>query len=192
MAERLSEANKNEFYYHAGKSVCRLYLDEIHYFACNGRKVEIYTSSGQKEFYGAMREVWEQVEGKGFWIGKWSIASVLFKTVADSRRYLIVASISVSLFFVFEMILEKAGKSRQERERELLEQEIRIYENQFGIIRQSQHNIRALKHDMKHHIKMLTDMVSGGETEEALKYLASMGGIYGEQRGICRHRERKD
>ena len=65
---RLSEANKNEFYYHAGKSVCRLYLDEIHYFACNGRKIEIYTGSGQKEFYGAMREVWEQVEGKGFWI----------------------------------------------------------------------------------------------------------------------------
>ena len=29
---RLSEANKNEFYYHAGKSVCRLYLDEIQYF----------------------------------------------------------------------------------------------------------------------------------------------------------------
>ena len=73
-----------------------------------------------------------------YWIGKWSIASVLFKTVADSRQYLIVTSISVSLFFVFEMILEKAGKSRQERERELLEQEIRIYENQFGIIRQSQ------------------------------------------------------
>ena len=110
-----------------------------------------------------------------YWIGKWSIASVLFKTVADSRQYLIVTSISVSLFFVFGMILEKAGKSRQERERELLEQEVRIYENQFGIIRQSQHNIRALKHDMKHHIKMLMDMVSGGENEEALKYLASMG-----------------
>ena len=28
---------------------------------------------------------------------------------------------------------------------------------------------------MKHHIKMLMDMVSGGENEEALKYLASMG-----------------
>lgn len=65
---RLSEAGKNEFYYHAGKSVCRLYLDEIRYFACNGRKVEIYTGSGQREFYGAMREVWGQVEGKGFWI----------------------------------------------------------------------------------------------------------------------------
>lgn len=110
-----------------------------------------------------------------YWIGKYSIASVLFETIADSRQYLIVTSISVSLFFVFEMILEKAGKSRQEQERELLEQEIHIYENQFGIIRQSQYNIRALKHDMKHHIKMLTDMVSGGENEAALKYLASMG-----------------
>lgn len=110
-----------------------------------------------------------------YWIGKYSIASVLFTTIADSRQYLIVTFISVTLLFVFEMIMEKAGKSRQERERELLEQEIHIYENQFGIIRQSQHNIHALKHDMKHHIKMLTDMVSGGETEEALKYLASMG-----------------
>ena len=33
---RLSEANKNEFYYRIGKSVCRLYLEEILYFACNG------------------------------------------------------------------------------------------------------------------------------------------------------------
>ena len=110
-----------------------------------------------------------------YWIGKWSIEAVLFTTAADSRQYLIVTSVSVGLFFVFGMILEKAGKSRQERERELLEQEVRIYENQFEIIRRSQHNIRALKHDMKHHIKMLTDMVSGGENEAALKYLASMG-----------------
>ncbi len=65
---RLSEANKIEFYYHIGKSICKLYLDEIYYFACNGRKVEVYTSSEQREFYGAMREVWKQVEGKGFWI----------------------------------------------------------------------------------------------------------------------------
>ncbi len=110
-----------------------------------------------------------------YWIGKWSVAAVFFTTVTTSRQYFIVTSISVSLLFVFGMLMEKAGKSRQEHERELLEQEIRIYENQFGIIRQSQHNIRALKHDMKHHIKMLTDMVSGGENEAALKYLASMG-----------------
>lgn len=79
---RLSEANKNEFYYHAGKSLCRLYLDEIHYFACNGRKVEIHTGSGQREFYGAMRQVWEQVEGKGFLvIHKSYIVNAMFVSV---------------------------------------------------------------------------------------------------------------
>ena len=110
-----------------------------------------------------------------YWIGKCSIGAVLFATVTTSRQYLIITAISVCLFFAFGAIMEKVGKSRQERERELLEQEIRFYENQFGIIQQSQHNIRALKHDMKHHIKMLSDMVAGGENEAALKYLASMG-----------------
>lgn len=110
-----------------------------------------------------------------YWIGKWSITSILFPAVTDSRQYLIVTAVAVTLFLVFGMIMEKAGKSRQEWERELLEQEILIYENQFNIIRQSQHNIRALKHDMKHHIKMLADLVSGGENEAALQYLASMG-----------------
>ncbi len=110
-----------------------------------------------------------------YWIGKWSIESVFFTAVTDSLQYFLSTAVSSILFFIFAMILEKAGKSRQERERELLEQEVRIYENQFGIIRQSQHNIRALKHDMKHHIKMLADMVSGGENEAALNYLASMG-----------------
>lgn len=110
-----------------------------------------------------------------YWMGKWSVTLLLFRTVTDSRRYLMVTAVSVVLFCILEMILEKAGKTRQEREREFLEQEIRSYENQFRIIRQSQHNIRALKHDMKHHIKMLTDMVSGGENEAALEYLTSMG-----------------
>lgn len=65
---RLKEACQKEFYFHAGKSVYRFYLDEIRYFACSGKKIVIYTDSGQKEFYGAMEEVWKQVEGKGFWV----------------------------------------------------------------------------------------------------------------------------
>lgn len=65
---RLKKLRKQEFYFHVGKSVCRLYLDEILYFACSGKKVEAHTSSECREFYGGMREVWQQVEGKGFWI----------------------------------------------------------------------------------------------------------------------------
>ena len=65
---RLREINKQEFYYKIGKSVHRLYLDEIHFFACNGKKIEVYSDSGKDEFYGGMREIWKQVEGKGFLI----------------------------------------------------------------------------------------------------------------------------
>lgn len=63
---RLREINKQTFYYKAGKSVHALYLDEIRYFACNGKKIEVYAHSGKDEFYGGMREIWRQVEGKGF------------------------------------------------------------------------------------------------------------------------------
>ena len=110
-----------------------------------------------------------------YWIGKWSVGYVFFSVVTDSRRYGIITAVSVGLFFSFGKILEKTEKSKQEREQEWLRQELCMYENQFRIIRQSQHSIRALKHDMKHHIKMLRDMVSNGEDKAALEYLTSMG-----------------
>lgn len=112
-----------------------------------------------------------------YWAGKWVIAYTLFSTVysIDNRQYLITTAAAVLLFCTLELILEKIGKSRRELERELLEQEIHIYENQFDVIRQSQNNIRSLKHDMKHHIKMLADMITADEKESALNYLASMG-----------------
>ncbi len=63
---RLREDGAGEFVFKAGKSLGRLCLDEIRYFACSGKKVEIHALSGRREFYGNMREVWRQTEGKGF------------------------------------------------------------------------------------------------------------------------------
>lgn len=65
---RLYETKKNTFYFNIGKSICKLYLDEIRYFACNGKKIEIHTGNGMTEFYGNMHEVTEQTIGKGFWV----------------------------------------------------------------------------------------------------------------------------
>lgn len=65
--ERLYNLMKNDFFFHIGKSIQRLYLDEIFYFACNGKKIEIHTEAGVTTFYGTMQEVVEQVDGKGFW-----------------------------------------------------------------------------------------------------------------------------
>lgn len=110
-----------------------------------------------------------------YWGGKWSIGRLLFGWIKGSREYLAVTAAAFLLFCLWSGILWKAGKSRQERERELLEEEIRLYEKQFNVIRQSQDHIRSLKHDMKHHIKMLADMVAEDKKEEALKYLQAMG-----------------
>ena len=49
-----------------------------------------------------------------------------------------------------------------------------VYKRQ-EIIQQSQINTRSLKHDMKHHIKMLSDLISSGDKDAALKYLSDMG-----------------
>lgn len=65
---RLHEAVKKEFLYKSGKSICKLYLDEIRYFSCSGKKFEIHTGTDVKTCYGAMKEIWRQVEGRGFWI----------------------------------------------------------------------------------------------------------------------------
>jgi DNA-binding LytR/AlgR family response regulator len=64
----LNDVKKNVFYFHVGKSVCQLFLADIRYFACNGKKIEIHTRTGMDEFYGNMQEVMEQIEGKGFWV----------------------------------------------------------------------------------------------------------------------------
>jgi sensor histidine kinase regulating citrate/malate metabolism len=82
---------------------------------------------------------------------------------------------AVVIFSILEIALEKWKKSKREQEREILEQEIQMYENQFEIIRQSQIATRSLKHDMKHHLKMLSDLVSSGDKDAALKYLSDMG-----------------
>lgn len=111
-----------------------------------------------------------------YWMGKWSMILVLFSTIAvNPFQYFAATVLIMVLLVILEAVWEGIGKSRQEQEQELLEQEIRIYQNQFHIIQQSQSNIHSLKHDMKHHIKMLTDMIVKGDQKSALNYLAAMG-----------------
>ncbi len=110
----------------------------------------------------------------------WGLNRIILKscfhsTFVENKQCIVSAGMAVVIFFILEIALEKWTKSKREQEREILEQEIRMYENQFEIIRQSQINTRSLKHDMKHHLKMLSDLVSSGDKDAALKYLSDMG-----------------
>ncbi len=108
---------------------------------------------------------------------EWMIMRALFGNVklTINGKYFISAGSSCILLFMLELLLGRVKKSKQKYERELLEQEIRMYEHQFDVIHQSQNDINSLKHDMKHHIKMLSDLVVNGEKEAILKYLSDMG-----------------
>ncbi|MCM1233424.1 MAG: GHKL domain-containing protein [Ruminococcus flavefaciens] len=129
-----------------------------------------------------------------YWGGNCIITLTLFHTTrVEDKQYLISAIISTILFLALEFILEKLKISKHEQERELLKQEIRIYENQFEIIHQSQKNIRSLKHDLKHHIKMLADLISNGQEEAALEYLYEMGAFMeNSEEYICSGNEKID
>lgn len=111
-----------------------------------------------------------------YWGGKWMMILALFSTIAvTEHQYALATLLAVVLLAGLEFVMEKLKKSRQELERRLLQQELQAYEKQFALIRQSQEKIRALKHDMKHHMKMLRDLTAAGDTKGALSYLADMG-----------------
>lgn len=109
----------------------------------------------------------------------WGVGGISSKALfnaffVSNEQCLLSTGIAITLFLLLEIVLEKVKKSKSEQERESLEQEIRMYEKQFEIIRQSQKNIRSLKHDMKHHVKMLSDLVASNDNNAALLYLTNM------------------
>lgn len=71
---------KNFFEYHVGKTVCHIVDNEIMYFQCCGKKIQIATSKqGQKEFYGKMADVEKQIDmGKFCSVHKSYIVNINF------------------------------------------------------------------------------------------------------------------
>ncbi len=110
-----------------------------------------------------------------YWAFKWTVMAAVFRgREVSGRRYFLATALAVLLLFFLALLLGKVRRSRRERERERLEAEVLMYERQFDLIQSSRQAVRALKHDMKHHVKMLSDLVEAGEGEAALAYLSSM------------------
>ena len=62
-------------------------------------------------------------------------------------------------------------QTRLAYERELLEQQNRAYRAEFGRLRQSEQQVRALRHDLKNHLAILEAYAARGQTEELVRYL---------------------
>lgn len=94
------------------------------------------------------------------------------------KSYLIVVEVSGLLvinLIIFYLYNALENFYIQKKEQELTKQQINMYENELEIMKKSYYNIRALRHDMKHHMMELKFLVKKGEYDEILTYIDSMG-----------------
>lgn len=99
---------------------------------------------------------------------------MLYNTSNDSTLIClsIICLINVNTYYIYEKISDSWKDKLMNAE---MEQQIRIYENQFDIIEQTQQNIRSLKHDMKNHISLLRIFLKDKEYEKAIEYVDILG-----------------
>lgn len=78
--------------------------------------------------------------------------------------------INLIMFYLFDA-LQKFYVQKQEKE--ILEQQLALYDNELEIIKRSYDNIRALRHDMKHHLIELKFLSKEG-SHEMISYIEKM------------------
>lgn len=79
--------------------------------------------------------------------------------------------INICVFYLYEEIL---NAYLEKWKNIFLKTQLEMYNNQFFIMKESQSLVREFRHDLKHHVKMIGDLVRHGEEEEIFEYLKQM------------------
>lgn len=83
----------------------------------------------------------------------------------------IICLINVGIFFLYERVM---GSYQEKMKTTVMEQKVHMYANQLEIIRQSQQNIRSLRHDMQNHLLQIYEYLQNEKYDEAKEYLGQM------------------
>lgn len=84
---------------------------------------------------------------------------------------MIMVVMNVLMLYFFEKMV---NFFQEKWERNFLEQKVLMYENQMEIISQAREKERALRHDLKNHLHLLSEFEKKGKHEEALSYIEAM------------------
>ena len=109
-----------------------------------------------------------------------SMATVIFlvSKISSEEGRMIIVAVSSSLLFINFVVLYLYNmllKAFHEKyENEILKHEVRIYANQMNIILENDSKVRALKHDMKHHMNELKLLAIKNEDGLIQDYIDSM------------------
>ena len=102
---------------------------------------------------------------------------ILMSEMAYIQRSLcvgILLIINAMIFDIYDVLIEQYIAIY---EKKLLEQQNKSYKNQFEIIKESNDNMRLLKHDIKNHMYILEDMIRRDEKEKILEYINDVENI---------------
>lgn len=83
----------------------------------------------------------------------------------------IILILNFFLFYLYNKIYE-LGKEKYEKQ--FLEEEVQMYARCFETMQQSRDKLRALRHDLLHHLQMLQHFALTGNTEQLVDYIARM------------------
>ncbi len=84
---------------------------------------------------------------------------------------LTVLAMNFFTFFLYDKIFEA---NNEKWEKQILEEKILMYENQFEILQQSRKKMRALRHDINNHLYLLGEFEKNGQESERISYLETM------------------
>lgn len=107
-----------------------------------------------------------------------SILCIHYTVMSDIGQKMKVVIVSTGILFINILIfylhnsLERFYSARIEKQ--MFEQMVEVYSNQLDLVRESQEQVNALRHDMKHHIIELSALVKEDKRTEAIEYLHGM------------------
>ena len=81
---------------------------------------------------------------------------------------------SLVIFLLAELGIENIERMRRRRNVEMLKRQLAMYSSEFALIHETQNQVKGLRHDMKHHLRMLEDLIRAKDQDGALAYVEQM------------------
>ena len=101
---------------------------------------------------------------------------VITYTRSSVRAGIVIAGIGLVLinFFTFYLYNTQVDALFHKYENEVLRQEVKGYANQLDVMLQGEERVKALRHDMKHHMNELKILAAKGEISAIEEYIDDM------------------
>ena len=79
--------------------------------------------------------------------------------------------INMLLFVIYNQM---ANAHREQMQKEQMEKQVLMYQNQLELMQDSKRKVQSLRHDMRHHLQSLYAMTKEGQTEKVLQFIEDM------------------